>query len=83
MDLQSFSGAGGLMDLLLFISEGYFKNKEELLEVIKRIHIPGYEEARLSFDEAVEEGVFEPNTKPGYYTQNNISAVLDDKKRKY
>jgi hypothetical protein len=82
MDLQSFSGADGLIDLLLFISEGYFDNKEELLEIIKRIHIPGYEEARLSFDEAIEEGVFEPNTKPGYYTQSNISAVLDYIKKK-
>ena len=83
MDLQSFSGADGLMDLLLFISEENFKNNEELLEVIKRIHIPGYEEARLFFDEAIDEGVFEPNTKPGYYTQRNISAVLDYIERKH
>ncbi|TGE38612.1 hypothetical protein E4K67_11895 [Desulfosporosinus fructosivorans] len=82
MDLQSFSGADGLMDLLLFVSEGYFDNKEELLEIIKRIHIPGYEEARSSFEEAIEEGVFEPNTKPGYYTQSNISSVLNYLKKK-
>ncbi|MCH5138164.1 hypothetical protein JMF89_13235 [Clostridiaceae bacterium UIB06] len=81
-DLESFSGADGLIDLLSFISEGYFDNNEELLEIIKRIHIPGYEEARPYFDEAIYEGVFEPNTKPGYYTQRNIQAVLDYIKKK-
>jgi hypothetical protein len=47
----------------------------EGLEMVKRLHVPGYEHARLHFDEAIGEGVFEPNTLPGYYWQSNISAV--------
>lgn len=80
MDLESFSGPDGLMELLEFISDNKFEDNEEVIEVIKRIHIPGYEEARIYFDEAIAEGIFEPNTKPGYYTQNNIADVLDYKK---
>ncbi len=77
IDLKSLSGSDGLMYLLEKISDNNFKDNEEVLEIIKRIHIPGYEEARLYFDEAIEEGVFEPNTKPSYYSQNDIKAVLD------
>ncbi|KPU43031.1 hypothetical protein OXPF_34630 [Oxobacter pfennigii] len=76
-DLEDFSGLDGLIDLLSYISEGNFDNNEEVLEIIKRIHIPGYEEARLYFEEAIYDGVFEPNTKPGYYSQRDIAAVLD------
>lgn len=77
IDLESFLGADGLMDLLSFLSDGYFKESEEVLEIIKRIHIPGYEEARFYFEEAIGYGVFEPNTKPGYYSQRDIMSVLE------
>jgi hypothetical protein len=50
--------------------------KEEALEMIKRLHIPGYEEARHYFDEAIAEGVYEPNTAPGFPHQSQINAVL-------
>lgn len=77
VDLKSFSGSDGLMDLLVQISDNNFNDNEEVLEIIKRIHIPGYEEARLYFDEAIGDGIFEPNTKPSYYSQSDIKAVLD------
>lgn len=81
-DLESFTGPDGLMQLLEFVSENRFEDKEEVLEVIKRIHIPGYEEARNYFEEAVSEGVFEPNTKPSYYSQIDINKVIQYKNRK-
>jgi hypothetical protein len=49
--------------------------QDEVLEMSKRLHVPGYEHTRLHFDEAIREGVFEPNTVPGYYWQLNIEAV--------
>ncbi|XHR31043.1 MAG: hypothetical protein ACFUZC_10870 [Chthoniobacteraceae bacterium] len=45
--------------------------------MIKRLHIHGYEHARLHFDEAIANGVFEPNTALGYHPQEDIKAVLD------
>lgn len=74
--LEEFLGPDGLMDLLSFISEKKFSDVEEVLQVIKRLHIPGYEEAHRHFGEALSEGVFEPNTPSGYYSQKNIEAVL-------
>ena len=50
--------------------------KEDVLEMIKRLHIPGYEAARGHFDEAISEGYFEPNTPEGYYHQSEIEATL-------
>jgi hypothetical protein len=47
-----------------------------LIELIKRLHIPGYEQARNSFDAAISDGAFEPNTKPGFYSQSNIQNTL-------
>lgn len=51
--------------------------QEDVLEMIKRLHIPGYEHARLHFDEAIADGVFEPNRRPGYCRRDDIVAVLN------
>jgi len=77
LDLKWFAKKDGLMDLLSFISDDRFEDKEEVLEIIKRIHIPGYEEARHHFDAAIYEQVFEPNTKPSYYSQRDIEQVIN------
>jgi hypothetical protein len=74
-NLKSFLGSDGLMLLLEFLADGEIP-KEELLEVIKRIHIPGYEIAHCHFTDAINEGVFEPNRKEGYYWLSDINAVI-------
>lgn len=83
MPLGHFLGANGLMALLSFLDEKLIP-QEEILELIKRLHIPGYEQARRYFDEAISEGVFEPNTRPGFYWQSDIESVLRfvDKRKK-
>jgi hypothetical protein len=74
LPLDSFLGSNGLMRLLALVADRKVKSKE-VLEMIKRLHIPGYEHTRLHFDEAISEGVFEPNTARGYYHMSNIRAV--------
>jgi hypothetical protein len=73
--LESFLKADGLMKLLSLLSQGALP-KEEVIEMIKRLHIPGYEQARLHIPRAISEGVFEPNLPEGFYWQSNIQAVL-------
>lgn len=51
--------------------------RDGALEMIKRLHIPGYEQARLHFEEAIAEDVFQPNTAPGYYHGGQIRAALE------
>ncbi len=74
--LCDFIGADGLMKLLGKISDDDLP-REEILEMIKRLHVPGYEKARRHFERAISEGVFEPNSKRGFYSQSNILATLE------
>lgn len=75
LPLSEFLGPDGLMQLLGFIATNIVPT-EECLEMIKRLHIPEYEDARRFFDEAIRGEVFEPNTPEGYYRQSDIQAVL-------
>jgi len=76
LPLKNFVGADGLMELLSMLASGEIA-KEEVLEMIKRLHVPGYEQARHHFDEAISNGVFEPNTAPGYYSTKDIAKTLE------
>ena len=73
--LSKYLGPDGLMFLLSLLTEGKFPNAE-VLKMIKRLHIPGYELARDYFRMAISEGVLKPGTPEGYYDQNDINAVL-------
>ena len=78
LDLESYLGPDGLTDLLSYIGEGQLPNlpTEEVLEMIKRLHVPGYEHARDHFEAAIREGVFEPNRPKGFYPTVDIEATL-------
>jgi len=80
--LEDFLGPDGLMQLLSFIADGKIPTVE-VLEMIKRLHIPGYEHARLHFSAALAEVAFEPNTLKDYYWQSDISAVLEFANRQH
>ena len=74
--LEEFIGADGLMSLLELLARSELP-ADEVIEMIKRLHIPGYEHARRHFDAALAEGVFDPSSMPGFYTQHEIQAVLE------
>ena len=76
MELKYFLGPDGLMELLSMMDENEAP-QIEIIEMIKRLHIPGYEHARLHFDEAISDGAFEPNTRPGFYPTRDINATLE------
>ena len=76
MDLIEFLGQDGLMELISMRDEPRFADTG-ITEMIKRLHIPGYEEARHHFAEAIAEGFLaHPSTK-GNYSQRDIKAVHD------
>lgn len=77
LPLTSFLGPDGLMLLLSFLHDKEFREDEEVLEMIKRLHVPSYEHAFRHIEDAVAEGVFEPNTAPLYCHQDDIKAVLE------
>lgn len=79
--LSEFLGPDGLMRLLSFIAKGEFP-LTEVLRMIKRLNIPGYETARHHFRRAVSVGAISPETSEDYPEQKDIDAVLNWLQRK-
>lgn len=50
--LTEFTGTDGLIRLLELLAKTDAENQSGLLDVIQRIHVPGYETAREHFDKA-------------------------------
>ena len=73
--LPDFLGPDGLMRLLVFLADDELP-KNDVLEMIKRLHIPGYEEARLFIKTAVSAGAVELNSRLNYPRQSEILVVL-------
>ncbi|HZP64641.1 MAG TPA: hypothetical protein VFB28_14600 [Terriglobales bacterium] len=77
LSLERFVGPDGLMLLLSFLAAGEMP-KDAVLELTKRVQIPGYEQTRELFDAAIHNGVVKPSISTGYYLQWEIQALLDE-----
>jgi hypothetical protein len=75
LPLGSFVGPDGLMLLLSLVAAGELPTNE-ILELAKRVQIPGYEQARELFNDAIAQGVLKPSIGEGYYLQSEIHALL-------
>jgi hypothetical protein len=73
--LDRFSGPDGLMLLLSMIAGGELP-AQELIELTKRVQIPGYEAMHELAHDAVNEGVVTPSISSGFYLQCEIWNVL-------
>ncbi len=73
--LDRFAGPDGLMLLLSMIAERELP-APELIELAKRVQIPGYEAVHELVHDAVREGVIAPSISSGFYLQCEISDVL-------
>jgi hypothetical protein len=81
LPLERFVGLDGLVLILSLIAEHELPT-EELLELTRRVQIPGYEQARGLFERALSEGVVMPAIAPGYYLQCEVQDVLEWAMRK-
>jgi hypothetical protein len=73
--LTEFLGPDGLMQLLELLVE-HGDVDAGLLELIKRLHIPGYEHARRHFRWALTEGLIELSVAFGYWRQKDFRRIL-------
>jgi len=73
--LDRFAGPDGLM-LLLSMIAGRELPAQELIELAKRVQIPGYEAVHELIHDAVSEGVIAPSISSGFYLQCEIWDVL-------
>jgi len=76
LPLDRFAGPDGLMLVLSMIAEPVFP-VEELIELAKRVLIPGYEAASELIHDAISEAVIAPATGGGFYLQSEICDVLE------
>jgi hypothetical protein len=53
---------------------------QELIELAKRVQIPGYEAVFEMVHDAVSEGVITPSISSGFYLQSEIWEVLESAK---
>lgn len=73
--LDRFAGPDGLMLLLSMMAERELPMRE-LIELTKRVQIPGYEAVYELVQDAVSEGVITPSISAGFYLQCEIWDVL-------
>lgn len=74
--LESYVGSDGLMQWLAFLGEERFADPGEILEMVKRLFIPGYEVARHLMDAAVAANAIDPGGTPAYPDSALIELVL-------
>ncbi|MDC3985793.1 hypothetical protein [Polyangium jinanense] len=71
--LDAYVGPDGLM---LLLSKLHTRGPVEMVvEMIRRLHVPGYEHARHHLARAIAEGVITRRDR-GYYTQADIEAAI-------
>jgi hypothetical protein len=75
LSLERFVGSDGLMLLLSFLASGEMPCGD-VLELAKRVQIPGYEQTRELFPEAIGMGVLSPAIGEGYYMESEIRELL-------
>jgi len=76
LSLDTFCGADGLTYLLSLFADEKIPQRD-IITMMMRIHVPGYERARFHFSRAIREGVIEPNLPEGFHWQREIRAVLE------
>ena len=74
LPLERFVGPDGLMLLLSFFAGGEMP-QNDVLELTKRVQVPGYEQARELL-EAIGKEMFTPSIGEGYYLQSEIRTLL-------
>lgn len=75
LPLARFVGFDGLMLLFSFISSGEMPS-EDVLELAKRVQIPGYEQSRDLLQNLFAKGLFSASIGEGFYLQCEIQTVL-------
>lgn len=75
LPLARFVGADGLMLLLSLLATGEIP-QADILELTKRLQIPGYEQVRGRFPAPEAQGIVSPAIADRYYLQSEIQELL-------
>ena len=75
LPLERFVGPDGLMMLFSFLAAGNLPRRE-MLELAKRVQIPGYELARSLLQESTSSNVVKQFLGDGCYLQSEIREMI-------
>lgn len=75
--LNSFVGSDGLVSLLSKFQHERVEENSELAEIIRRLHIPYYEEARKYHTEAETDGYFDGENEVTRYITATSKEILN------
>lgn len=89
--LNYFAGSENLPNLYKFLDPGYRYNRDlqpvanglqiaEFTELLRRLTIPHYEEARLYFDQAEQDGLFDGANEVSPYKQDILKQIIHNYK---
>jgi hypothetical protein len=86
LHLESMLGPGGLVEMLSFIDAGPYHEPKyqgpqvgdfrEFAEIMRRLFVPYYEEARLYWDRAKEDGYFDDANEVWLYLPATSESVV-------
>lgn len=83
--MRDFVGPDGTAQQLSFLDPGYIDTRDnipcigsmkEYVEIMRRIAIPNYEEARRYWAQAEADGVFDGANEVSPYTQRTLTYIL-------
>ena len=74
MPLEDFTGANGLNYLLSKLELDLIENVPKYIEIIRRLHLPYYEEARSYHEDAVQDGYFDGENE---LTRGQLETSVD------
>ena len=74
MHLHQFCGDDGLSALLTMFSD--VEKPDELVDIIRRLHTPSYEEAKLYWSDAQDGGYFDSANEVSPYLQKSLEGLI-------
>jgi len=74
--LEPFLGADGLARLSVWVYSPGVKDLKEWVEMIRRLHVPHYEEARRCWKAAQSDGYFEGLVEEDRYSQDVLQGII-------
>ncbi len=84
--LTSYIGANGLVNLLSLVDVGRYHNVDNDVDtsdivgwcdIVRRLHTPYYEEARLYWNRAIAEGYFDDINEVGIYRPGYLKKLIE------
>lgn len=83
--LSDFVGVDGMAYLLALLDAGYcdpnggcdVKSTREFADLVRRLQVPHYEEARLYWSKAEQDGYFDGANQVSPYTQATLTRIVE------